>query len=100
MILVFCPHVSNGFPKNKNFGCVGGVSSIQFYFGFLEFFNFAKPLNTHPEQTYDAWMGLLTKPWYAVQMLSSIVEHIAMYRITYDSLWDATNIRRIVQDWL
>ena len=33
-----------GFQKKKC-GCeVGGVSSTQFYFGLLEFFNFAKPL--------------------------------------------------------
>ena len=37
-----------GFQKESLDGCwVGGVSSIQVYFGFLEFFfNFAKPLNT------------------------------------------------------
>ena len=34
--------LSDGFPKK--IGGMGGVSSIQFYFGFLEFFNFAKPL--------------------------------------------------------
>ena len=35
-----------GFQKKKVWmrgGCVGGVSSIQCYFGFLAFFNFAKP---------------------------------------------------------
>ena len=26
---------------------MGGVSSIQFFFGFLDFFNFAKPLNSY-----------------------------------------------------
>ena len=34
-------HVSDGFPKKKSLdggGWVGGVSSIQVYFGFLEFF--------------------------------------------------------------
>ena len=35
-------HVSDEFPKT--FGIVGGVSSIQVYFGLLNFFNFAKPL--------------------------------------------------------
>ena len=37
------------FPQKNSLGeggLVGGVSSIQVYFGFLEFFNFAKPLNT------------------------------------------------------
>ena len=34
-----------GFQKKKfGWGWVDGVSSIQVYFGFLEFFNFAKPL--------------------------------------------------------
>ena len=33
-----------GFQKKVWMGWVGGVSSIQVYFGFLEFFNFAKPL--------------------------------------------------------
>ena len=32
-----------GFKNSLNGGWVGGVSSIQFYLGFLEFFNFAKP---------------------------------------------------------
>ena len=32
-----------GFPK-RSLGGVGGVSSIQVCFGFLEFFNFVKPL--------------------------------------------------------
>ena len=41
-------HVSGGFPKKvwMEGGWVGGVSSIQFFFGFLDFFNFAKPLTT------------------------------------------------------
>ena len=42
-------HVSDGFPKKTSLdvGWVGGVNSIQVYFGFLEvFFNFAKPLST------------------------------------------------------
>ena len=33
--------VTDGFPKKKNIwigGWVGGLSSIQFFFGFLEFF--------------------------------------------------------------
>ena len=33
--------VTGGFPKKKNIwigGWVGGLSSIQFFFGFLEFF--------------------------------------------------------------
>ena len=33
--------VTDGFPKQKNIwigGWVGGLSSIQFFFGFLEFF--------------------------------------------------------------
>ena len=33
-----------GFQKSLDGRWVGGVSSIQVYFGFLEFFNFAKPL--------------------------------------------------------
>ena len=35
-----------GFPKKRSldWGWVDGVSSIQVYFEFLEFFNFAKPL--------------------------------------------------------
>ena len=35
-----------GFQKRKKFGWgwVGEVSSIQVFFGFFEFFNFAKPL--------------------------------------------------------
>ena len=34
-----------GFKKKRlDGGWVGGASSIQVYFGFLEFFNFAKPL--------------------------------------------------------
>ena len=33
------------FQKKFEWGWVGGVSSIQVYFGFLEFFNFAKPLS-------------------------------------------------------
>ena len=32
-----------GFQKKK-FGWVGGVNSIQYFFGFLDFVNFAKPL--------------------------------------------------------
>ena len=32
-----------GFPKKKIW-MDGGVSSIQYFFGFLDFFNFAKPL--------------------------------------------------------
>ena len=36
-----------GFQKKFGSGVGGGVSSIQVYFGFLDFFNFAKPL------TYD-----------------------------------------------
>ena len=31
--------------KKLDGGWVGGVSSIQFVFGFFEFFNFAKPLS-------------------------------------------------------
>ena len=41
-------HVNDGFPKQLEVwiaGWVGGVSSIQFYFGFLELFNFAKSLS-------------------------------------------------------
>ena len=36
-----------GFQTNKKvwMGCVGGVSSIQVYFGIWNFFNFAKPLS-------------------------------------------------------
>ena len=30
---------------------MGGVCSIQVYFGFLNFFNFAKPLSNLPEIT-------------------------------------------------
>ena len=43
-------HVSDGFPKNKHLmgvRWVGGLSSIQFFFGFLEFFIFAKPLSSN-----------------------------------------------------
>ena len=41
---VFCVDTSvMGFQKNWIEGWVGVVSSIQFLFGFLEFFNFAKP---------------------------------------------------------
>ena len=36
-----------GFPQKKfGWGGGGGVSSIQFYFGYLDFFNFAKPLSS------------------------------------------------------
>ena len=41
-------HVTDGFPKKKKKnwigGWVGGLSSIQFFLDFLNFFNFAKPL--------------------------------------------------------
>ena len=43
-------HVSYGFPKKTilmDGGWVRGVSCIQFVFGFLEFFNFAKPLTRY-----------------------------------------------------
>ena len=37
-----------GFQKKFGWGWVGGVSSIQVYIGFFEFFNFAKPLRGRP----------------------------------------------------
>ena len=36
------PHLQ----KSLHRGCIGGVSSIQFYFGFFEFFNFATPFKS------------------------------------------------------
>ena len=47
-----------GFQKEK-FGWwwVGWVSSIQFYFGFLEFFNFAKPAYLVNEEVLAALVG-------------------------------------------
>ena len=41
--------VTDGFQKKKNIwigGWVGGLSSIQFFSDFWNFFNFAKPLTT------------------------------------------------------
>ena len=35
--LSVCPYISDGFPKKMDGGWEGGVSSIQVYFGFLEF---------------------------------------------------------------
>ena len=41
-------HVSDGFPKQIWMeGWVGGVSSIQFFWDFWHFFNFAKPLTNN-----------------------------------------------------
>ena len=40
-----------GFQKKKLGGWVGGVGSIQFFFGFWNFFNFAKPLTRQSEMT-------------------------------------------------
>ena len=36
--------VTTGLQKKFGWGWAGGMSSIKFYFGFLDFFNFAKPL--------------------------------------------------------
>ena len=42
-----------GFQKKKfGWGWVGGVSSIQVYFVFLELFYFAKPLSTIQSKCY------------------------------------------------
>ena len=38
-------------------GGVGGVSSIQVYFGFLDFFYFAKPLSYSRERDWEESAG-------------------------------------------
>ena len=46
--LIFLSMSVMGFQKKFGWGWVGGVSSIQVFFVFWNFFNFAKPL-MHPE---------------------------------------------------
>ena len=37
-----CVHVSDGFPQKRSLDARPGVSSIQVYFGFFEFFKLCK----------------------------------------------------------
>ena len=43
-VVHYSVHVSDGLKNKFGWWWVGGVRSIQVYFGFFEFLNFAKPL--------------------------------------------------------
>ena len=59
-----------GFQKKSLDGeWVCGVSSIQVYFGFLEFFNFAKPLNC----SYAVAKPSVIVVWYSISDLIILI---------------------------